>query len=282
MALPPPRTCRRDSGSNRQVSFVQLETSIGEEHTLDLRNPRREHGRAVGEGVAAKNVDLLRQVDVRIASAFDRVFGDDAGVVPQGLASVERALILFGLFSVHGDEGDIRACGSLALDAGAAPEAVLEVVLTAAMSRGPRALSTSRRFLSELALASPGGGDSTNADPIAYLQREFGTVPDWAKILAEFSPAFLADYTTLRERILCEGASRRRTKELLTMALNAIGGNRSGVVSHADAALQHGAEVAHLLEALLLAVRVGGIIAWITGIETIDHLVSATRQPLSD
>ena len=249
---------------------------------MDNRNTRREHGRAVSEGAAAKNVNLLRQIDVSIAAAFDRFFGDNVEVVPQALTSVERALILFGLFSAHGDEEDIRACGSLALNAGAAPEAVLEVVLTATISRGPRALSISRRFLSELAFVSLGGGDSTNADPITYLKSEFSTVPNWAKSLAEFSPALLADYTTLREHILCEGASRRRTKELLTMALNAIGGNRSGVVSHADAALLHGAEVAHLLEALLLAVRVGGIIAWITGMETIDHLVSATRQPLSD
>ena len=60
------------------------------------------------------------------------------------------------------------------------------------------------------------------------------------------------------------------------MALNAVVSNRGGIIAHATAALRHGAEPAHLLETLLLAVRPGGIVAWIVGIEAIGHLVTPT------
>ena len=60
------------------------------------------------------------------------------------------------------------------------------------------------------------------------------------------------------------------------MALNAIVGNRGGIIAHATAALRHGAEPAHLLETLLLADRPGGIVAWILGIEAFGHLVTPT------
>ena len=218
--------------------------------------------------------EFLRDLDPNIASAYARVFEDEqAGAA---LTDIERALILFGMFAVHGREADVRTYGELAMSRGASPEAVLEMALTATISQGVRALSTSRSFLSELTLDWQGDGVLTDTETTSYLEREFGDLPDWVRSLARVSPEFLAGYASIRMRLLCEGAAQRRTKELLTMALNAVVGNRGGIIAHASAALRHGAEPAHLLETLLLAVRPGGIVAWIVGIEAIGHLVTPT------
>ena len=217
-------------------------------------------------------IEFLRDLDPDIASAYARVFEDEPAVA--GLTEVERALILFGMFAVHGREAEVRTCGELAMSRGAPPEAVLEMALAAAISQGVRALSTSRSFLSELTLDWRGDGVLTDTQTTSYLEREFGDLPDWVRSLARVSPEFLAGYASMRTRLLCEGAARRRTKELLTMALNAIAGNRGGIVAHGTAALRHGAEPGHLLETLLLAVRPGGIVAWIVGIEALGHLVT--------
>ena len=218
------------------------------------------------------NVEFLRDLDPAVASAYARIFeGEPAAAA---LPAAECALILFGMFAVHGREADVWAYGELAMREGASPEAVLETVLAATISQGVRALSTSRGFLSELAFDWQRGGALTHAEATSYLEREFDdNLPAWALSLARCSPDFLAGYASIRARILREGAARRRTKELLTMALNAIAGNRGGIVAHATAALRHGAEPAHLSDALILAVRPGGIVAWIVGIDAIRHLV---------
>ena len=217
------------------------------------------------------NVEFLRDLDPDIASAYARIFEDEPAAA--ALPETERALILFGIFTVHGREADVRAYGELAMRSGASPEAVLETALAATISQGVRALSTSRGFLAELTFDWQRGGVLTDSEAASYLEREFGDLPDWARSLARFSPDFLADYASIRARLLRDGAARRRTKELLTMALNAIVGNRGGIIAHATAALRHGAEPAHLLDTLILSVRPGGIVAWIVGIDAIGHLV---------
>ena len=217
------------------------------------------------------SVEFLRDLDPDIASAYARIFVD--GPAGAALPESERALLLFGMSTVHGREADVRSYGERAMRSGASPEAVLETALAATLSQGVRALATSRGFLSELTFDWQRGGLLTAAEAASYLEREFGDLPDWAQSLARFSPDFLAGYASIRARVLRDGAARRRTKELLTMALNAIAGNRGGIVAHATAALRHGAEPAHLLDTLILAVRPGGIVAWIVGIDAIGNLV---------
>ena len=90
--------------------------------------------------------EFLRDLDPNIASAYARVFEDEQAGAE--LTDIERALILFGMFAVHGREADVRTYGELAMSRGASPEAVLEMALAATISQGVRALSTSRSFLS--------------------------------------------------------------------------------------------------------------------------------------
>ena len=80
------------------------------------------------------NVEFLRDLDPDIASAYARIFEDEPAAA--ALPETERALILFGIFTVHGREADVRAYGELAMRSGASPEAVLETALAATISQG--------------------------------------------------------------------------------------------------------------------------------------------------
>lgn len=217
--------------------------------------------------------ELLRGYDSRLAAAWDRLF-DGAGGSGR-LPEDERALILLGLSAACGFEEDVERHGRGAIEAGAPAEAALEIVLTASLSRGPRVLAAARRFLSGLALqrARP-ARELEGPQATEYFEAELGSVPDWVQKLAEHSAGALTGYATLRASVLTDGAARRQTKELLVMVLNAVAGNSGGIRSHARAAVQHGARDDELLEALLLGVRVGGIIPWIVGTAALHELLA--------
>jgi alkylhydroperoxidase/carboxymuconolactone decarboxylase family protein YurZ len=210
--------------------------------------------------------------DATVADAYARLFTDD-GVVP-GLDARDQALILVGLHAVHGDETATLHHGRKALAAGAPSRAVVEVVLAAAISRGGQALRRSRQLLSELGAAPWSPGDEPPRTARQYLAAEFGEAPAWARHLEAFAPDALAAYTAIRQRILTDGAAPRWVKELVTMVLNAIDGNAGGTRSHAAAALRHGADRPAVLGALLLGVRVGGIVTWINGVGAVGDLVA--------
>ncbi len=206
------------------------------------------------------------------AAAYAKLFTDVGGA--PGLDVRDQALILVGLHAVHGDESEALRCGHQALAAGAPGRAVVEVVLAAAISRGGRALRRTRRLLSELDPPPSPPGNSPPLGAREYLASEFGEVPAWARHLEAFAPEALASYTAIRQQILTDGAAPRRVKELVTMVLNAIDGNAGGAQSHAAAALRHGADRSAVLGALLLGVRVGGIVTWINGVGAVGDLVA--------
>jgi alkylhydroperoxidase/carboxymuconolactone decarboxylase family protein YurZ len=189
------------------------------------------------------------------------------------LSASDRELILVGLYAVHGRDAEVAEHGRLALAAGARPEALEEVVLTAAISRGPRAIATAHAFLSTLPRDQVRRWPpDRSGDALVYFKAQFGSVPEWARKLAQCSPASFESYATLRATLLADGAASRATKELLTMCLNVLDNTPGGVKSHAAAALRSGADREAVLEALLLAVRVGGIVAWIDGVEALSSL----------
>ena len=215
--------------------------------------------------------DIGRWLAPPTLAAFSQLF-TGTGSAP-GLEARDRALILVGLHAVHGDETEALQHGREALAAGAPARAVVEVVLAAAISRGGQALRRTRRLLSELDQAPWSPNEKPQWTAREYLVSEFGEVPGWARHLEAFAPDALADYTTVRQRILTEGAAPRWVKELVTMVLNAIDGNAGGIRSHAAAALRHGADRTAVMGSLLLGVRVGGIVTWINGLTAISDLV---------
>lgn len=216
--------------------------------------------------------DFLRLCHLDIAEAYQNLFlHNDLGGI---LTKDEQELILVGAYAAFGSEADVAEHGRKALEAGACPEAVVEAVLAATISRGEMALRTALPFLSGLPL-SPGqprvSGTDAGESPLEYLASQLGGVPDWARRLQEFSPHSVASYALLRSRILADAAASRKMKELLTMLLNAVTGNTPGIRSHALGAVQRGADVAQVLGVLLLGVRIGGIVVWINGVNALSE-----------
>jgi alkylhydroperoxidase/carboxymuconolactone decarboxylase family protein YurZ len=149
-----------------------------------------------------------------------------------------------------------------------------EVVLTAAISRGPRAFVTAEAFLSALPRHEAHlEHRHRENDPFIYFEEEFGTVPRWASRLAQCSPQMFESYAVLRAALLTDGATSRATKELLTMCLNALDNTPAGIRSHAASALRCGARYEAVLGALLLTVPIGGIVAWINGVQALSDLL---------
>jgi len=192
----------------------------------------------------------------------------------KALRTDEQQLILLGAYAAFGTEEDVIKHGNRTLQAGASPDAAVEAVLAAAISRGPKVLVTALPFLSGL-LGS--GGKTRMSIPkqpaIKYFALEFGEVPDWIRRLKEFSPDSLESYAVLRSRILTDGAASRKIKELLTMLLNAIAANPSGIRSHAIGATRYGATMDEILDVLLLGVRIGGIVVWVNGVNSLPEEV---------
>ena len=212
--------------------------------------------------------DFLRRCHLDIAEEYRALFLSNNPA--KALKVDEQELILLGAYAAFGNEEDIIKHGNRALAAGASPNSIVEAVLTAAISRGPKALRAALPFLSRLSIV---GGDANESSPrpspLQYFALEFESLPDWVTQLEAFSPDSLASYATLRSRILSEGAASRKTKELLTMLLNAIAANASGIRAHAMAASRFGARKEEIWDVLLLGVRIGGIVVWINGVNSL-------------
>ena len=217
-----------------------------------------------------KEVEFLRSWHDLIAGAYEGFFLNPK--LLKRLKMDEQELILLGVYAALGNEGEVIEHGNKAMDAGASPNAVVEAVLTAAISRGPKALKTALPFLAKLKIGKE-KWDQQRLDktPLEYFASEFEKLPDWVKQMEVFSANALSHYAVLRRHILSEGAAKRKTKELLTMLLNAITANPGGITSHALSAMRHGATREEILETFLLGVSVGGIVVWINGVNALSE-----------
>jgi alkylhydroperoxidase/carboxymuconolactone decarboxylase family protein YurZ len=215
-------------------------------------------------------LELLRLCHLDVAEEYEALFALNRAKV---LDAEEQELILLGVHAALGSEKKVGEHGERALAAGASPGAIVETVLAAAISRGPGALSAALPFLSQLQLTGEKTHESDNSvPPIQYFESEFESLPDWVRYLNTFSPDSLANYASLRSRVLKDGAADRKTKELLTMLLNAVAGNGNGIAAHARAAMRCGASREEMWDVLLLGVRIGGIVVWINGVNALQYL----------
>jgi alkylhydroperoxidase/carboxymuconolactone decarboxylase family protein YurZ len=217
-----------------------------------------------------KEVEFLHSWHVGIAEAYEGLFLNPT--LLKRLTSVEQELILVGVYASLGDEEEVVTHGNNAMSAGASPNAIVEAVLTAAISRGRKALKTALPFLNTLKIENV-EWDQHRSDhsPLTYFASEFEKLPEWVKRMEIASANALGHYALLRKHILTEGAAKRKTKELLTMLLNAIMTNPSGIASHALSARRHGATREEILETFLLGVTVGGIVVWINGVNALSE-----------
>lgn len=214
-----------------------------------------------------------------LASLLEALFG--SGHTFEGLSSAEQALIGLGVCAATGREALVATLMRRALDAGASPAAVVDVLLVVALSRGVGALWAARESLEWLERQHVSTAPSSvSLDVKAYLVHEFGTPPAWSQWLQAFAPSLLHAYLALRQVVLSDGVVPRKFKELLTMVLNAVDNNIPGTRAHGSAALRYGATVQEVLGALAAAIPVCGIIVWINGTEALASLLELKGGPL--
>lgn len=253
---------------------------------------------------------LLRRTEPRAAAALERmreaVFTDGA------LSAAEKHLIAAAVAATRGDREGTASHAARALQAGAAPEQVLEAFLPPLLSHGPSAWETAAAAVQALGLGSlpeptagpapeepgpaPHGADpapqaagqgAAGEDTLAYYRRDLGHVPPWVDVLDRYARPYLEGYTQLRRAVLRDGHLSRRIKELVIVGCHAAHRYPRGAGYHVRGALRQGATPAQVAETFLVAAAAAGIPGWLEAPqfleeETARGVVPGSPQPGND
>jgi alkylhydroperoxidase/carboxymuconolactone decarboxylase family protein YurZ len=103
----------------------------------------------------------------------------------------------------------------------------------------------------------------------AYFERALGRVPAYVELLGDGAPRALEGYVLMREWALAENALPAKQVELMLCAINAADQAARYVALHAAGARRAGASEAEIVEAVLCAVPVAGLPAWLACAEAI-------------
>lgn len=112
--------------------------------------------------------------------------------------------------------------------------------------------------------------DVTVEDATDYFVEYFGEVPSYVTFMAERTPRALEGYFLMREASLEENPLPWKHVELLLMTVNAAELSEWFVSIHAHGARNAGATEEEIVEAVVCAIPVGGVAAWLPGAEGID------------
>ncbi len=107
------------------------------------------------------------------------------------------------------------------------------------------------------------------AAALAYFQRALGQVPGYVTALADGAPRALEGYVLMREWSLGENRLPTKTVELMLTTMNAVDYAVRFAALHANSARRAGASEAEVVEALLCAVPIAGMPAWLTCAEAV-------------
>lgn len=107
------------------------------------------------------------------------------------------------------------------------------------------------------------------ASALAYFERALGRVPGYVTALADSAPRALEGYVLMREWSLGENRLPTKTVELMLLAMNAVDYAVRFADLHARSARRAGASEAEVAEALLCAVPIAGMPAWLTCAEAV-------------
>ncbi len=107
------------------------------------------------------------------------------------------------------------------------------------------------------------------AAALAYFERALGHVPGYVTALADGAPRALEGYVLMREWSLGENRLPTKIVELMLTAMNAADYAVRFAALHANSARRAGASEAEVVEALLCAVPIAGMPAWLTCAEAV-------------
>ncbi len=183
-----------------------------------------------------------------------------------------KALYMAAAASVRGHDDMARrelsrstALGLSADDAAGAALAVLisrgEAVYERFRSAVDKALSMKRPA------AEPSAPDYSldRQAALDYFESYFGFVPDYVTLMADDAPRALEGYVLMRQWSLAENLLDPKHVELMLCTINAAEFSSRFVNVHANGARNVGASEAEIVEAVICAIPVSGVAAWLPG-----------------
>jgi alkylhydroperoxidase/carboxymuconolactone decarboxylase family protein YurZ len=102
-----------------------------------------------------------------------------------------------------------------------------------------------------------------------YFTDYFGFVPDYIELMADDAPRALEGYVLMRQWALAENLLEPKHVELLLCTVNAAEFSSRFVNVHANGARRAGATEAEIVEAVVCAIPVSGVAAWLPGADGI-------------
>ena len=102
-----------------------------------------------------------------------------------------------------------------------------------------------------------------------YFAEYFGAVPDYVELMADEAPRALEGYVLMRQWSLAENKLAAKHVELLLCTVNAAEFSSRFVNVHANGARNAGATEAEIVEAVVCAIPVAGVAAWLPGADGI-------------
>ncbi len=102
-----------------------------------------------------------------------------------------------------------------------------------------------------------------------YFEDYFGFVPDYVRLMADEAPRALEGYVLMREWSLAENVLPAGHAELLLCTINAAEFSARFVNVHANGARRAGCSEAQITEAVVCAIPVAGVAAWLPGADGI-------------
>lgn len=187
-----------------------------------------------------------------------------------------KALYMAAAASVKGHRELLAAQLQRSKDLGLDLDAARGAALTVLISRGEAvyalfASAVEETFGQTLA-AGPGDPQEFPLDRRAcldYFEDYFGFVPEYVKLMADEAPRALEGYVLMREWSLAENVLDAGHAELLLCTINAAEFSARFVNVHANGARRAGCSEAQITEAVICAIPVAGVAAWLPGADGI-------------
>ena len=187
-----------------------------------------------------------------------------------------KALYMAAAAAVKGHRDMLAAQLERSRDLGLELDVARGAALTVLISRGEAVYATFSAAVDEAfgetldAGGGPEGEFSLDRQAcLDYFEDYFGFVPDYVKLMADEAPRALEGYVLMREWSLAENVLPADHAELLLCTINAAEFSARFVNVHANGARRAGCSEAEITEAVVCAVPVAGVAAWLPGADGI-------------
>ena len=224
-------------------------------------------------GSAALASGRIDAVSPKFAEGLARVreVTDTDGACP----AWAKALYMAAAASVKGHREMLMAQLERSRDLGLTLEAARGAALTVLISRGEAVYALFNSAIDEVygETLGPGGeAEEFSLDRGAcldYFEDYFGFVPGYVGLMADEAPRALEGYVLMREWSLAENVLPAGHAELLLCTINAAEFSARFVNVHANGARRAGCSEAQITEAVVCAIPVAGVAAWLPGADGI-------------